>query len=185
MNHTPFRIGIALAACLLAVTAASGADEPQRVRHQITGLFSPDRVTDLRETFQRLPDVKLIDVDYDNAEATVEYVPAKAFPGARPEEIVRRFDERLRSVSFGTFGVKPLRSVPKEKLRRVEIEVVGLDCKGCSLAAYESIYKLEGVELATASFREGRVTALIDPDKTDRARLEEALTKRGVRLKSR
>jgi hypothetical protein len=41
------------------------------------------------------------------------------------------------------------------------------------------------VERATASFREGLVTALIDPDKIDRAKLEAALVKRGVQLKAR
>ena len=50
------------------------------------------------------------------------------------------------------------------------------------LAAYEAVYKLDGVERATASFREGRVTALIDPSKTDRKALEDALKKRGVSL---
>src|SRR5262249_16352927 len=100
-------------------------------------------------------------------------------------EIVQRFDAKLRSVCFGTFGVKPLRSVPKEKLVLIEIGVAGHDCKGCCLGAYESIYKLEGVEKATASFKEGRVTALIDPEKANRVRLEEALMKKGVRLRSR
>ena len=65
----------------------------------------------------------------------------------------------------------------------IEISVAGLDCKACCLAAYEAIYRLEGVEMATASFHEGRVTALTDPEKTDRARLEAALKQRGVTLK--
>jgi hypothetical protein len=176
--------------CLLTATTAAAAgdpkDQPQRVRHQITGLFSPDREADLRETFERLPEFKLISVDFDNAEAVVEYVPAKAFPGAKTDdEIAKRFDQKLRSVSYGTFGVKPLCSIPKEKLERVEIGIVGLDCKACSLGAYEIVYRLEGVERATANFKEGRVVAVIDPTRTNRAKLEEALTKRGVRLKPR
>ena len=48
----------------------------------------------------------------------------------------------------------------------------------------EAIYKIEGVEYATASFKEGRVTALIDPGKTERAVLEAALKKKGVELKT-
>ena len=39
--------------------------------------------------------------------------------------------------------VKPLRSVPLEKLKLIEIPAAGLDCKACCWAAYESIYKLE------------------------------------------
>ena len=40
-----------------------------------------------------------------------------------------------------------------------------------------------GVEMATASFKEGRVTALINPEKIDRVELETALKQRGVQLK--
>ena len=61
--------------------------------------------------------------------------------------------------------------------------IAGLDCKGCSYAAYLAVYKIEGVENATASFKEELVTAWIDPSKTDRATLEEALAKRDVTLK--
>jgi hypothetical protein len=71
-----------------------------------------------------------------------------------------------------------------DTLKLIEIPVAGLDCKACCLAAYESIYKLDGVERATASFREGRVTALVDPEKIDRSKLEDALKKRGVQLKA-
>jgi hypothetical protein len=66
----------------------------------------------------------------------------------------------------------------------VEIPVVGLDCKACCLAAYEAIYRLDGVEQATASFQVGLVTAWIDPAQTNQALLEEALRKKEVALKS-
>ena len=59
----------------------------------------------------------------------------------------------------------------------------GLDCKGCALAAYESIAKLDGVEQATVNFKVGLVTAMIDPKKTDRAALEAALKQKQVELK--
>jgi hypothetical protein len=39
-----------------------------------------------------------------------------------------------------------------------------------------------GVERATADFKAGKVVALIDPTKADRAKLEEALKKGGVEL---
>jgi hypothetical protein len=179
------RVSAVLIACVSVVAAAAGEtpDQPQRVRHQITGLFNPAREADLRETFQQLPEFKLINVDFENAEAVVEYAPAKVFAGAKDaDEIVKRFDAKLRSVSYGTFGVKPLRSIPKEKLQRIEIGVVGHECKGCCLGTYEAVYKLDGVERVTVSFTEGRVVALVDPQKIDRVRLEEALRKRGVRL---
>lgn len=153
-------------------------------KHQVTGLFMKEREQDLREAVEKVPQVKLISIDFKNAEATFAYDAAKAFPGAKPEQVVERFDNLLKSASNHTFGIKPLRVVPREKLRLIEIPVAGLDCKACCLAAYEAVSRLEGVETATASFREGRVTALIDPDKTNRARLEDALKQRGVDVKA-
>jgi copper chaperone CopZ len=176
----------ALMLATLVATRAPAADPapPARtLKFQITGLFAADRVDDFREAVKKMPEIKLVNVDFANAEATFEIEPKKAFAGAKPEQIVQRFDALLRSASNGTFGAKEPRTTPIEKLKWVEIGVVGHDCKGCCLAAYESIFKLDGVEQATASFKEGRVRALIDPATTDRAKLEEALKKRGVQLK--
>ena len=156
----------------------------QTVKHRITGLFSPSREADLRAALQQIPEMQLVRLDFDYAEATFTYDPTKAFPGTKPEGIVKRFDEKLRSASHHTLGVQPVSATPKDKLKRVEIPVAGLDCKACCLAAYESIYKLDGVEQATASFKEGLVTALIDPEKTDQAALQTALKKRNVTVKS-
>ncbi len=167
---------------ILFLSVAAEAAEP--IKHQITGLFSTEREADLRETFKELPDFKLVSIDFKNAEASVEYDPAKEFPNAKPEQVIERFDNLLRQASRHTFGIKPLRSLPKDKLTLIEIPVVGLDCKGCCLGAYDSIYKLPGVEMATASFKLGRVTALINPEKIDRVELETALKQRGVQLKT-
>lgn len=168
-----------------ALAADDKRETPQRVKHQITGLFAREREEDLRAAFEKIAAIKLVAIDFANAEATLEYVPAKAFPNTKPDEIIPRLDQLLKSASNHTFGVKPLRSVPRDQLQFVEIPVAGLDCKACCLAAYEIIYKLDGVEMATASFREGRVTAWIDPAKTKRARLEAALKERGVEVKAR
>jgi len=154
------------------------------VKHQITGLFCPEREQDLREVCdKKLARFKLVKIDYASAEATFDYDPAKEFPGANPEQIVERFDNELRSASRHTFGAKPLRTLPKEKLKLVEFDIVGLDCKACSLGAYEIIFRLKGVEQATAYFKTGKATALIDPEKIDRAEIEKALKERGVTLK--
>jgi copper chaperone CopZ len=167
---------------LLLAAAAFAADET--VTHRVTGLFSPDRETDLRAVLEQLPEIKLVSLDFEHAEATFTYDPAVAFKSAKPEEIVKRFDEKLRAVSNSTFGIQPLCPTPKDQLTRVEIPVVGLDCKACGLAAYEAIFKIDGVAQATASFKEGRVTALIDPAKTNRAALDAALEKKQVKLKA-
>ena len=80
--------------CLFVATAASGADdkppEPQPIKHRVTGLFSPDRKDDLREVLQKLPDVKLVSLDYESSEVTFEYDPAKLFTGAKPEQHFER-----------------------------------------------------------------------------------------------
>lgn len=173
--------------CCVAVSSISQAEDAPAgnvtVKHQITGLFASDREQDLQAVFEKLPDIKLIKIDFENAEATVQYDPAKVFPGAKPEQIIERFDNLVRGASNHTFGVKPLRTVDREKLKRIEIAVAGLDCKACCLAAYEAIFRLKGVESATASFKEGRVTALINPEMIDKVELETALKQRGVEVK--
>jgi copper chaperone CopZ len=154
--------------------------KPERFTYRLLGLFSPDREKDLKEAFKDLADLTLVSVNFDDAEITIDFIPSKAFPGAKPEQLVERVGDRLRSVTRSTFNVKPRRTVASEKLELVVIPVRGCDCKACCLAAYEAISGLDGVEQATASFREGRVTARIDPSKVDRAKLEEALRKRNV-----
>lgn len=184
MNRSRIRQIIPTSAVLLLLLSSAAVTAAEPIKHQVTGLFSPDREADLRETVKQLPDIKLVGIDFTNAEASFEYDAAKVFPNAKPEQIVERFDNLLRQASRHTFGIKPLRTLPKDKLTLIEIPIVGLDCKGCSLGAYEAVYKLPGVEMATASFKEGRVTALINPEKIDRIELEAALKQRGVQLKT-
>jgi len=173
---------VALAAFVLAGSAAAADPpaKPERFTYRVLGLFSPAREAALREAFKELPGIALVSVAFDDAEIVVEFVPAKAFPGAKPEQVVERLDQQLRTATHATFGVKPPRTVAKDKLQQVVIPAAGLDCQACCLAAYEAIAGLDGVEQATASFKDGRVTARIDPAKTDRAKLEDALRKKGV-----
>jgi len=167
-----------------ASTADVKADTPEKFTYQVTGLFQPDRENDLREVFAETVGIRLVSLDYKTAEAVVEFDPKKLFPGAKPADILKRFDEMLRTATQGTFGVKPPRSTPAEKLQWIEIVIEGLDCKACSLGAYDAVFKLEGVEQATASFKEGRVRAWINPEVTSREKLEAALKQRRVPVKS-
>jgi copper chaperone CopZ len=148
--------------------------------YRVLGLFSKDREADLRAAFELLPEFKLSKVDFDHAEITVAFAPAKLFPGQKAERVTELVNDRLRQASNHTFGVKAKSTTARDKLQRVEIPAGGLDCKACCLAAYEIVAGIDGVEQATASFKEGKVTALIDPARTDRAKLEETLRKRGV-----
>ena len=173
----------ALGACCL--TAMAAAEDPSAgtisAKYGVTGLFQPDREQDLRAVFATLPQIRLVSLDYENAEIEVEYDPVKLWPGQKPEQFLELFDNQLRNASKQTFSVKSSRTIPLNKLSQIEIPIFGLDCKGCSYAAYGLICKLPGVELATASFKSGKITAWIDPEKTNRADLEAAL-KKGARL---
>jgi hypothetical protein len=154
--------------------------KPERLTYKLLGLFSKDREADLRKGFENLPDIHLVAVNFDDGEITVEFIPSKLFPGQKPERVTEFVNDKVRGATRHTFGVLPQRTVSRDKLKAITIPVAGLDCKACCLAAYEIIARIDGVEQATASFKEGKMTALIDPSKTDQAALEEALRKRGV-----
>jgi len=173
--------------CLLACVVCA-ADEkpapPQNFTHRITGLFSPDRETALRTGVEKLPDVKLVSVDFAHAEGVFSYDPAVAFKGTKPDDITKRFDELIRTATRSTLGIAARSTTPRDKLTRIEIPVIGLDCQACALGTYEAIYKIDGVVAATVDYKEGRVTALIDSSKTTQPALEDALRKREVKLKT-
>ena len=177
-----------LAALYLLACAVFAADEkpapPQNFTYRITGLFSPGRETALRTGLEKLPDVKLVSVDFAHAEAVFSYVPAVAFKGTKPDDITKRFDELLRNATHSTLGIAPLITTPHDTLTRIEIPVIGLDCQACALATYEAIYKIDGVTAATVDYKEGRVTALIDVGKTTQPALEATLKKREIKLKT-
>ena len=151
-KHFPALHTAIVIAILLLAGPARGAEPPQSVKtyqHQITGLFSIEREKDLQEIFAKLPEFKLVKIDFENAEVSLEYDLAKVFPGAKPEQVIERLDDRVKNASEYTFGVKPLRSLPKDKLTLIEIPVAGLDCKACCFGAYCAIYQVPGVEVAT------------------------------------
>jgi cation transport ATPase len=72
--------------------------------------------------------------------------------------------------------------MPRRQLSRVEIAAAVLDCKGCAWAVFNATIRIEGVEQATVSFKEGKATARIDAKKTSRVAIEEELSKRGVEV---
>src|SRR5262245_28143014 len=121
---------IAFAAFVFAAQGAT-AEEAEKTtgKFRIYGLFSPDREVDLRQVMQKVPNVTLVSVDFEAGEATFEYDIKKAFGSPKPEQIPERLNNMIRSVSNSTFGVKPLSTIPRDKLERLEIKVYGLDCK--------------------------------------------------------
>jgi copper chaperone CopZ len=167
---------------LLIVLSLLAAD-PETFKYRVTGLWDHSREAELKETVSKIEGITLVAVDFDTSEITLSYDQAKVFQKAKPKEILERLENLFRKNSGYTFGVRAVCEKPKDKLVRVEIGVLGLDCKGCLLSLYESVSKIDGVEQATASFKESKLTALIDPEKTNREALVDALKKRNVTLK--
>jgi copper chaperone CopZ len=159
------------------------ADEV-RLAVRITGLFSPDRSKELQEIVTTWPNITLAKLDFDRAEAIFTWDNAKVFNKVQPDQVVARLDDTLRNDSSHTFGVKPASTTPSEQLIKIDIPIVGLDCKACCLAAYEIVARIDGVEQATASFKDGRITARIDSKRTSKSALEAALKERGVTLRN-
>jgi len=172
---------------LITMTTLGAADDkppakPVRMTYRVVGLFAPDREKDLRDSMSEISDVKVISINFDDAEMTIEYLPGKSLQGAKQEQIINHLEQQLSGITHGGFSVKPQRTQTREKLEQIVIPATAIDCKGCAYAAYDSIAGIDGVVQATVSFKEGRVTALIDPNKTGRTKLEDALKKRGVKL---
>ncbi|MDB6003368.1 MAG: hypothetical protein JWR15_355 [Prosthecobacter sp.] len=157
-------------------------------KHRIIGLSEPSREQDLREEVKTMPEVEVAALNFDTAEVTFRYDPAKLMPGYNPkkppapEAITRRLEDLLRAASNGTFTLVPLSTLPADKLQRIEIQCGLLDCKGCRYGAYITIAKLDGVERATVN-ESALLTVWIDPAKTNREALEAALKKGRVELK--
>lgn len=158
-------------------------DGASRVTLRVIGLFNAARGDELQRALMQIPEVKLSSFDRDQAEVTLAYDPnCDLLKNVKPEQLVERLSNRLRELTRHTMGLKALSEVPRDKLERIEIPILGLDCQACCLAAYESLAQTEGVEQATASFRESNAVAWIDATKTNRAALEMALQRRGVTL---
>jgi hypothetical protein len=161
--------------------AAFGAEEQSSV-HTIVGLFSPDREQDLRDLLADLPDLHLVSIDYENARATFRYDVAALLPNYNPKkpptpaEIEQRLSHLLTEVSSGTFSIKLTPEVPKDKLTKIEMAVGMLDCKGCRYAMYLTVTRVPGVEQAMVG-KDNLVTAWIDPTRTDRTAVENAVKK--------
>ena len=158
-------------------------------KHRIIGLSEPSREQDLREQVKTMPEVELAALNFDTAEVTFRYDPAKFIPGYNPknpptaEAITRRLEDLLRGASNGTFTLVPLSALPADKLQKIEIQCGLLDCKGCRYGTYITIAKLDGVERATVN-EKALLTAWIDPAKTNREALETALKNGRVELKT-
>jgi len=171
-------------AFLFFLVTSLHADE---ARHRIIGLSEPAREQDLRTQTQTIPGVDLVSLNFATTEATFRYELSALFPAINPKkppnetDITQKLDSLLKAASRGTFTLKPRATLPEDKLHKIDIQVGLLDCKGCRYGAYIAIAKLDGVEHATVN-EAGLLTAWIDPAKTKREALIEALKKGRLEL---
>lgn len=108
---------------------------PRQLKCRVLGLFMPERERDLKDLLEKTGKFKLIALDFAKAELTVEFDSAQVWSGEKPNRYLELFNNELRNGSRGSFSAKELIQTPADKLRWVEITVVGLDCKGCSFGA--------------------------------------------------
>ena len=179
---------ITLLLCLLALNLHA-----EESRHRIFGLSDPGRELDLREQLKAVPEVELVAIDLETDEAIFRYDETKLLPDAKkpptPEAIAKRLDELVKTASKNpvsghvTFSLKPLSSVPKDQLQKIEIQLGLPDCKGCRYTAYLACAKLDGVE--NVIVREtSLVTAWVQSSMITRDALIDALKKVRIGLSS-
>ncbi|HEV7404608.1 MAG TPA: hypothetical protein VGO11_16830 [Chthoniobacteraceae bacterium] len=162
--------------------------DQQTATYRIIGLCFAERQADFRRTMKELPEIEVVEVDFDHAVATVRYDLDKLIPPGPPkkpadrgaEKVLAKLNDLLRKASGNSFSFAPPSATPEAQLARVDIKVGLLDCKGCRYAVYLAVAKLDGVERATVSA--DTLSAWIDPARTNRAALEEALRKDQVPL---
>lgn len=166
MNH----LRLLLLLLLFAGLAQAGDAKLETITYRIIGLCYPERVGDLRAVLKDRP-VTIVGIDYARGEATFTHDPKELSA------------ENLgHVVAAKGFWVMPRSTVPSDKLTPIVIPVTGMDCKGCALGTYNVIARIEGVEQATVSYKEGKISLMIDPTRTNQGALEEALKKGNVTL---
>jgi copper chaperone CopZ len=166
-------------------TVLLAAADPVEVRVRLTGISSPERWADFREAAERLKDVRLGAVDEERAEAAFTYEATGPLKGLAPAKVLERLDGMLRKESNSTLGVRALSVLPREQLKKVEIPVGVLDCKACGYAVYRVLAGVDGVEQAGVDLKAGTASAWVDPAKTGREALVEALRKREVPVREK
>ena len=167
--------------------------EPLRVTYRIRGLFCPEREQELRTLCaDELPHIKVLEVDSLRGEATFEFDPVVALgPNAKAataEKLLSLFNEKVKGASQRKYPRYPswesvftaVPSSPHDNLQHVEMPIEGLDCQACSLAFHERLVKLDGIEHAQVSFREGRAIALVNPSKFNELAVREKLQQQGT-----
>ncbi|MCA9059688.1 MAG: DUF1585 domain-containing protein, partial [Planctomycetaceae bacterium] len=164
--------------------AADFTGETLQAVLRVTGLFAEERAGAFRSAVDQVPAARLLKLNPAEAAAVIEVdLTRDPFRGANEEQTVERLNQQLRQASNHTLGVRRPGERPFAELRRLELNVSGLDCAACCLAAHEILTRQDGVEQAEVSFRDSRAIVWYDTDLVSPEQLVEELTKRGVPVK--
>ncbi|MEI6232230.1 MAG: heavy metal-associated domain-containing protein [Planctomycetota bacterium] len=136
---------------LLAEDAKPDA-ELKAIEFKFSGLFSEFREDDLRYVFEDDVSVRVKDISFQDATATLVFDPAKI----KLADLIAR----LKPSGFGI--VRQFAVITTEEL----------DCKACAAAIYKKVMQIDGVDQAAASIRRSRVSVWFDPFKTSREAIE-------------
>ena len=158
---------------LLACAVLTAADEAwPTVVMRVAGLCYPERAADLTAEIAERSDVRVVGVDYERGEAIFAYDAKRT-----------KADDLKHLGGRSGFQLRPRSDIPVDQLARVDIPVAGLDCKGCALGTANVVERVDGVYRATVDYRAGLVSLRIDPAKTSRAALIDALKKGNVTVR--
>jgi copper chaperone CopZ len=149
---------------------------------RVLGLFIKEQSDSFNKALQRIDELRLVAINFEKAEATIQY--ADSLASGTTSEITERLNQRVRQHTSGIFSLKTLGKIPHDQFEKVEIEIVGLDCKACSLAVHDLIVSIDGVTHATADFESGQAYAWFDASKCSAATIKDRLTESGVTLRS-
>jgi copper chaperone CopZ len=158
---------------LLSLALLPAADEAwPTVVMRVVGLCYPERADDLKAEIAERSEVKVVSVDFDRGEVTFAYDPKRT-----------KADDLKHLGGAHGFQIRPRSEIPVDQLTRLDIPVAGLDCKGCALGTANVANRVEGVYHATVDYKAGVVSLRIDPAKTNRDALIDALKKGNVTVR--
>ena len=154
--------------------------EWREIEVTLFGFFSPERERELHAAARRIPGAELLGVEFETATARFRLArDVEPWKGRDDEQLVAQLNERLRHASGHTLGVEPL-SLGRDEWRQETLQISALDCAACSLAVYEMLRRVPGVEQVTVDLHEGRAVAWLHGSEVDRRALIEMLRSRGV-----
>jgi copper chaperone CopZ len=167
---------------LFTLVGSLTAEKVQR-SYQITSFFIPERADAIRKDIETTHEgIKVIKMDFATATVTLRFDPEVVVPraGKNPKTQDSVLNHMIRGHTQGLITLAE--PVSRERLAEITIPVAGLDCIGCSYAAYEAVRRVDGVVYAIASFKDGRVYCRYDDVKTNPRQLKEALMKKSIPL---